>query len=79
MMGPDYTHWHGMYEVSKHYYTKFLPEVIEAAATKSPAMKEKYERAVAKILAQDENIWLKGLTPKEAEELRKTYKSRYNE
>ena len=25
MMGPDYTHWHGMYEVSKHYYLEFLP------------------------------------------------------
>jgi len=27
MMGPDYTHWHGTYEVAKHFYTKFLPEV----------------------------------------------------
>ena len=35
MMGPDYTHWHGMYEVSKHYYTEFLPAVIEAAADNS--------------------------------------------
>ena len=48
MMGPDYTHWHGMYEVSKHFYTKFLPEVVQAAAEKSPEMKEKYERIVAK-------------------------------
>ena len=79
MMGPDYTHWHGMYEVSKHYYTKFLPEVIQAAATKGPAMKEKYQQAVARILTQEEHIWLKGLSPKEAEELRKMYKSRYNE
>ena len=79
MMGPDYTHWHGMYEVSKHFYTKFLPEVIEAAATRSPALKEKYEHIVAKILTQDEHIWMKGLSPKEAEELRKSYKSRYNE
>ena len=27
MMGPDYTWWHGMYEVAKHFYTKFIPEV----------------------------------------------------
>jgi hydroxylamine dehydrogenase len=79
MMGPDYTHWHGMYEVSKNFYTKFLPEVIQAAATRSAALKEKYERAVAKTLAEDEHIWMKGLTAKEAEELRKAYKSRYNE
>lgn len=79
MMGPDYTHWHGMYEVSKNYYTRFLPEVIQAAATRSAALKEKYEKMVAKTLTQDEHIWMKGLSPKEAEELRKAYKARYNE
>jgi hypothetical protein len=78
MMGPDYTHWHGLYEVSKHYYTKVLPQVIEAAAQKSPAMGKKYEGIVNQILTQDEHIWKKGLSPKEAEELRKAYKARYN-
>ncbi len=29
MMGPDYTHWHGTYEVAKHWYTKFVPELEE--------------------------------------------------
>ncbi len=29
MMGPDYTWWHGMYEVAKHFYFKFLPEAQE--------------------------------------------------
>ena len=27
MMGPDYAWWHGMYEVAKHFYSHFLPEV----------------------------------------------------
>ena len=36
MMGPDYTHWHGMYEVGKHFYTKFLPAVVETAAAEEP-------------------------------------------
>ncbi len=79
MMGPDYTHWHGMYEVSKHYYVNFLPEVIKAAATKGPAMKRKYEQKVAQLLAQPEHLWMKGLNPEEAEALRKMYKERYNE
>ncbi len=26
MMGPDYTWWHGIYEVAKHFYFEFLPE-----------------------------------------------------
>ncbi len=79
MMGPDYTHWHGMYEVSKHFYTKFLPQVIEVAAQKSPALKEKYEKKVQDLLNRDEHIWKRGLKPEEAERLRKAYKERYNE
>jgi hypothetical protein len=26
MMGPDYTWWHGAYEVAKHFYFKLIPE-----------------------------------------------------
>jgi len=77
MMGPDYTHWHGMYEVSKHYYLEFLPAVIHAAATKGPAMKEKYEKLVQEHLTKDEHLWQKGLKPEEAEALRKAYEQRY--
>ncbi len=29
MMGPDYTWWHGIYEVAQHFYFKFLPEARE--------------------------------------------------
>jgi len=29
MMGPDYTWWHGFYEVGKHFYFKFIPEARE--------------------------------------------------
>jgi len=79
MMGPDYTHWHGMYEVAKHYYEKFLPAIVEAAETKSAAMKVKYERKVREHLNQPEHIWLKGLSPEEAERLRQMYQQRYNE
>ncbi|MBD3298091.1 MAG: hypothetical protein GF341_05495, partial [candidate division Zixibacteria bacterium] len=42
MMGPDYTHWHGMYEVAKHFYQEFLPAVVHAAASKSSEMEETY-------------------------------------
>jgi hypothetical protein len=79
MMGPDYTHWHGLYEVAKHFYTEFLPEVIEAAAEKSPEMKKKYEQRINKLLAQEEHVWLKGLSAEEAENLRKMYEDRYNQ
>ncbi|MDR4509157.1 MAG: hypothetical protein MRJ65_13155 [Candidatus Brocadiaceae bacterium] len=79
MMGPDYTHWHGMYEVSKHFYLKFLPAVVEAATQKSPKMKEKYEKKIEELYTRDEHLWRKGLSHEEAEALRATYKERYSE
>ena len=42
MQGPNYTQWHGFYEVVKHFYFKFLPEAeelspgIEAQFVKGP-------------------------------------------
>lgn len=29
MMGPDYTHWHGTYELAKHWNAKYIPELKE--------------------------------------------------
>jgi hypothetical protein len=29
MMGPDYTWWHGIYDVAQHFYFKFLPKAKE--------------------------------------------------
>jgi cytochrome c553 len=78
MNGPDYTHWHGMYEVAKHFYRKFLPAVVKAAADKSPALKKKYQEKLKKFLEKEEHLWIKGLTKKEIEALKKTYKDRYN-
>jgi hydroxylamine dehydrogenase len=79
MMGPDYTHWHGMYEVAKHFYTEFLPDVVEAAATQGEAMEKKYRQRIEELLTQDEHTWLKGLSSEEAEALRKAYRERYNQ
>ena len=77
MMGPDYTNWHGMYEVAKAFYTEFLPEVIGVAAEVSPAMKQKYEDKVAAILARPENQWIHGLTPEQAKALKESYLEKY--
>ena len=27
MMGPDYTHWHGTYEVAKRFYSEYIPQL----------------------------------------------------
>lgn len=79
MMGPDYTHWHGMYEVAKHYYMKFLPAVITAAAKKNDLLKAKYEQKIEELLNQKEHLWMKGLSEEEINALTSTYKYRYHE
>ena len=79
MMGPDYTHWHGMYEVAKHYYLKFLPLVIKTAKEHSRDIGEKYEKNIEKLLMNEEHLWIKGLSASEAEKLNTMYKERYDE
>jgi hypothetical protein len=32
MMGPDYTHWHGTYEIARNFYSEYIPELRELAA-----------------------------------------------
>ncbi len=79
MMGPDYTHWHGMYEVAKSFYLDFLPQVVDTAATRGPALKKKYETEVNGLLARDEHIWKRGLSPEEAARLRDSYREKYGQ
>jgi hydroxylamine dehydrogenase len=77
MSGPDYTHWHGMYEVARSFYVDFLSQVIDAAAEKSPALKAKYQKKVADIMARDENIWTRGLSPAEAAKFKESLRTKY--
>ncbi len=53
MMGPDYTHWHGTYEVAKHFYSKMVPELeelIHKGKTSDAADKKAAAEALAKKL-----------------------------
>jgi hypothetical protein len=68
MQGPDFTQWHGFYEVAKHFYTKFLPECeeIEAGSTKA-------------IRASEYHSWIGGLSPEQRQRILDFYKSRYGQ
>ncbi|MDH4317535.1 MAG: multiheme c-type cytochrome [Desulfobulbaceae bacterium] len=57
MMGPDYTHWHGMYEVAHKFYFEYLPEVIRLA--EEHGQLEKYQKIVDDLLARPEHQWRK--------------------
>ena len=51
MMGPDYTWWHGIYEVAQHFYFKFIPQ---ARKLKDP----KVNALLDKILKDPMHSWL---------------------
>jgi len=57
MHAPDYTHWHGLYEVSRNFYHEFLPEVQELADHAGQG--EKYKKIIQELLNKPENIWIK--------------------
>ncbi len=64
MMGPDYTHWHGTYEVAKHFYSEYIPELQELAerhlSSTNPERKaaaEKLHRLLEDTLNGDNHKW----------------------
>ncbi len=72
MQGPDYTHWHGLFEVGKAFYTEFIPEA-QALVAKGKAAGGERAKAAAEVaalidatLASDDHRWFIGkMTPEE--------------
>lgn len=74
MMGPDYTHWHGTYDLAKNFYSEYIPELRELAedfahsddpvvAAAAAALHAKIED----VLHSDDHKWFLGLMdPEEA-------------
>ncbi len=89
MMGPDYTHWHGMYEVAQHFYTDMVPElenlVQEGLTSKDPAKQKAAKVLQAKldeVLNSNNHQWyLNKMDPKERARRKKAaveFKKRYS-
>jgi hydroxylamine dehydrogenase len=89
MMGPDYTHWHGMYEVAKNFYTEFIPELEELIVhgkTSGDAAKVKaagnLQKKLNEILASENHRWFNNqMAPEEAARRKKSaeeFKKRYD-
>jgi formate-dependent nitrite reductase cytochrome c552 subunit len=67
MMGPDITHWHGTYEIAKHFYSKYIPELQEIVEknkdSSDPAKKEaaaKLHKLIDDTLNSDNHKWYLG-------------------
>lgn len=88
MMGPDYTHWHGTYEVAKHFYSEFIPglqELVHRYESDKDAAKVAAAAALKKrldeVLNSPNHSWYLGkMDPAEAEKRAKAaaeFKARY--
>ena len=78
MMGPDYTHWHGTYEVAKHFYTKMVPELERLASeakgggdAAKAAAAAALEKKLDEVLASPNHRWYLNRTPPDELQQRK--------
>ncbi len=89
MMGPDYTHWHGTYEIAKHFYSEFIPELEELVEdnldSEDPKRVEDAKALEAKInevLRMEDHKWFIGeMDPEEAARRKaagEEFRSRYD-
>ena len=89
MMGPDYTHWHGTYEVAKHFYSHYVPELeelIEKNKDCDDPAKEEAAAKLAKLLEETLNganhqWYLNKMSPEEKanrDQQRKDFQQRYS-
>ena len=62
MMAPDYTHWHGMYEVAERFYMELVPQARELAEHAGGARGAAVNAVLDEILARPEHEWSKGET-----------------
>ena len=78
MMGPDYVQWHGFYELSKHFYTHFLPLAKELGKEKGKG--KEVEEFIKQTLHSKENgidswkkyhKWQEGLSAEQKTEMEK--------
>jgi hydroxylamine dehydrogenase len=81
MMAPDYTHWHGMFEVSERFYMELIPQAQEithhARQTGKAIQAEKVENVINGILARPEHKWFVEGAEDQAEKIRKAMAERY--
>ena len=85
MMGPDYTQWHGNFEVADRFYMEFVPdvkEIIHEAKVHGKASQARVvEKELNKILNSDMHKWFLGKQNpeemKKRKEASKAFRERY--
>ncbi|MDD5366721.1 MAG: multiheme c-type cytochrome [Gallionellaceae bacterium] len=78
MMGPDYTWWHGIYEVAQHTYFKWIPEMKEVVMKKDGNTKFADDLLAKYFKPIEGHDWyFNGLSKEAIEKVRKGFEDRY--
>lgn len=85
MQGPDYTHWHGTYDLAKHFYSKMVPElehlIAEGMSNGKEAEAKVLQAKLDEVLNSNDHKWyLDKLDPEEKARRKKAaaeFRSRY--
>jgi hypothetical protein len=72
MQGPDYTQWHGFFEVAERFYFDFLPKAREAGHGDAVVA-----RAIQSVLDAPEHSWKKGMSAEDRARIDAYYQKRY--
>lgn len=78
MMAPDWSHWHGIYEVALNFYFHLMPSADEAVHAKGDKkVTQAWEEMKAEIFSRTEHKWQKGLPKDELRKIVDFYQKRY--
>lgn len=88
MFAPDYTQWHGFYEIAERFYMEFIPQVQEivehakAEGGEKAKVAEEVEAIIAEVFNMEEHKWFTGNESDEVKKARKKaaeeFKKRYS-
>jgi len=77
MMAPDYTHWHGMYEVAERFYMGLIPQAREMAEHTGGNAGRAVNNVIDEILSRPEHVWFEEGAEGAAEAIRRQMAERY--
>ncbi len=83
MMAPDYTQWHGMFEVAERFYMKLLPQAraitADAARTGRAEAGRRVNAVIDAILDRPEHVWIRRGAEEQAEQILNEMRRRYGQ
>ena len=74
MMAPDYTQWHGFFEVAERFYQELIPK-----ARKLARGHPEVEAVIDKVMSGAQHKWMKGMSKDAAEKIHRFYQKRYGQ